>query len=96
MTSNYQSGVISDLRRHPLPDMLERGLNATIHTDDPSVSRITLSHEYRVAHEELGLSLETIKACVLAAGQAAFLSDTERLGLTTRLKKELKLPSSAD
>ncbi len=96
VTSNYQSGVVSDLRKHPLPVMLERGLNATIHTDDPSISRITLSHEYRLAHEELGIPLEIIKTCVLAAGQAAFLAEPERVALTTRLKKELKLPTGAN
>lgn len=94
VTSNYQSGVVTDLQKHPLITMLARGLNITIHTDDPSVSRITLSHEYQVACEVLGLPMTSLKNCVLAAGQAAFLADAERQALSVRLKKELKLPES--
>jgi adenosine deaminase len=56
VTSNYQSGVVPEPGSHPLPRMLAAGLNVTIGTDDPSVSRITLSGEYQVVCEELGLS----------------------------------------
>ena len=49
VTSNLQSGVIEDLSRHPLRRMLELGLLATLNTDDPAVSDITLSSEYAAA-----------------------------------------------
>jgi len=55
ITSNYQSGVVSSLETHPLLSLVEAGLNVTINTDDPSISRITLSHEYYTACEELHL-----------------------------------------
>jgi adenosine deaminase len=89
LTSNYQSGVIPDLNRHPLRLMIGRGLNVTLNTDDPSVSRITLGHEYQVACRELGLPLLDLKGCVLAAAQAAFLPEAERLGLVSSLETEL-------
>src|SRR5262249_16830554 len=54
VTSNYQSGVVPALGEHPLAAMLERGLNVTINTDDPSISRITLSHEYHIVCDDLG------------------------------------------
>lgn len=95
VTSNFHSGVISDLRKHPLPEMLEQGLNVTINTDDPSISRINLSHEYQLVCETLGLSVDTLKKRILAAGQAAFLAEAERQLLIARLKKELKLFKSA-
>jgi len=91
VTSNYQSGVIPALEAHPLSAMLKAGLNVTINTDDPSISRITLSQEYHVACEELGLSMDTLKERILAAARAAFLSDDERDNLVKQLKKELKL-----
>ena len=90
-TSNYQSGVVPALEAHPLADMLGRGLNVTINTDDPSISRITLSHEYYVACENLGLSEDVLKQRIIAAAQAAFLPDAEREMLVTQLKKELKM-----
>jgi adenosine deaminase len=85
VTSNYQSGAVADLKSHPLLGMLENGLNATINTDDPSISQITLSDEYRLACETLGLSLETLHGRVHAAAQAAFLTDHERQKLTKRI-----------
>jgi hypothetical protein len=44
-----------------------------------------------VAVEELGLSMVTLKERIIAAAQAAFLSDDERDKLVKQLKKELKL-----
>jgi adenosine deaminase len=91
VTSNYQSGVVPDPVLHPLAQMLDCGLNVTVNTDDPSVSRISLSHEYHVVCDELGLSDEVLKQRIVAAGHAAFLPDTERDNFVTGLKKELKL-----
>ena len=91
VTSNYQSGVVPELDRHPLTKMMDEGLNVTINTDDPSISRITLSDEYHVVCDELGVSMENLKQRILAAGQAAFLPEAERGQLVETLKKELKL-----
>jgi adenosine deaminase len=90
VTSNYQSGVIPDLESHPFVKMLDAGLNVTVNTDDPSVSRITLSHEYHVVCDDLGVSMEILKQRILAAGQAAFLPEVERGKLVETLIKELK------
>ena len=89
ITSNYQSGVVPDLGKHPLASMLNHGLNATINTDDPSVSRITLSHEYQVAVDDLGLPLDMLKQTVLAAAEASFLPEQERAKLVASIKKEI-------
>jgi adenosine deaminase len=61
-----------------------------LNTDDPSISQITLSNEYQVAHRDLGLPLSEIKARVLAAAQAAFLPPEEKQALVERLKTELQ------
>jgi adenosine deaminase len=91
VTSNYQSGVVPALEAHPLKEMIDRGLNVTINTDDPSISRITLSHEYYLAAEELGLGDAGLKQRIIAAGQAAFLPNAEKETLVASLKKELKM-----
>ncbi len=87
LTSNYQSGVVPSLQAHPLNEMLARGLNVTLNSDDPSVSRITLSHEYYVACQELGLPQERLKQCVLNAAQAAFLPQKEKAALVATLQQ---------
>lgn len=85
LTSNYQSGVVPAVSVHPLPRMLAQSLNVTLNSDDPGISQIDLSHEYRLACETLGLGLATLRQRVLAAAQAAFLPEEERNALVTRL-----------
>jgi adenosine deaminase len=78
ITSNYQTGVAPALSNHPLMRMLMAGLNVTINTDDPSISQISLSNEYRVACQELGLPLDMLRSCILTAIQSSFLPAAER------------------
>ena len=91
VTSNYQSGVVGSLVEHPLPRMFEAGLKATVNTDDPSVSRITLSHEYQHVCEELLVPMDVLKNSVIDAARAAFLPDDEKQELVISLKKEMEL-----
>jgi adenosine deaminase len=91
VTSNYQSGVVDPLLEHPLQNMLEAGLKVTVNTDDPSVSRITLSHEYQRVREELHVAMDVLKYSVITAAQAAFLPVNEKQELVASLKKEMKL-----
>ncbi|HSL42976.1 MAG TPA: adenosine deaminase [Anaerolineales bacterium] len=91
VTSNYQSGVVGSLDTHPLMQMLEAGLNVTINTDDPSISRITLSHEYYTACEDLRMPQNMLRQRILAAGNACFLPNHEKEVLVKQLTKDLKL-----
>jgi adenosine deaminase len=88
ITSNYQSGVIPVVNTHPLPDLISAGLNVTINSDDPSISQIRLSDEYRLACEVLGLTLEQLRERVIAAAEAAFLPPEEQLRLVHALQAE--------
>jgi adenosine deaminase len=92
VTSNYQSGVVSSLTAHPLLQMMAAGLYVTINTDDPSISQITLSDEYRLAVENLGFSQARLAGRVMAAAQASFLPVDARRALlekiTARLRQE--------
>ena len=91
VTSNYQSGVVQSLETHPLLAMLNAGLNVTINTDDPSISRITLSHEYYTACEDLHMPQNTLRERVHAAAQACFLPHSEKEELVDQLNEGLKL-----
>jgi adenosine deaminase len=88
VTSNHQSGVVPSLKEHPLPSMLAAGLNVTINTDDPRVSQITLSNEYRLVCEELGIPLRILRERVLSAAQVSFLPPGERQTLVDSLNRE--------
>jgi len=91
VTSNYQSGVVQSLDTHPLMKMLDSGLNVTINTDDPSISRITLSNEYHTACEDLHMPQNTLRQRIIAAAQACFLPEPEKEKLVRQLNKDLKL-----
>jgi len=95
LTSNYQSGVVPEKEIHPIVSMMDAGLTTTLNTDDPSVSRITLGEEYRVACEKFGLSLSDLIESNLTAAKAAFLPDDEKDALIKSLKTELseKIPN---
>lgn len=91
ITSNYQSGVVESLEAHPLMKMFENGINVTLNTDDPSISRITLSHEYYTACDELQMPQFTLRERIVAAAKAGFLQESEKEKLVTQLTKDLKL-----
>ena len=78
LTSNVQTSVVADYASHPLRGFLERGLLATLNTDDPGISAIDLQHEYEVAAPAAGLSVEMIYQAQRNALAVAFLSKTEK------------------
>jgi len=78
ITSNLQTGAVENIPSHPVREMIARGLKVTLNTDNPAISQITLCSEYRRAVDEVGLSLNQVKACVLNAAQAAFLPENKR------------------
>lgn len=77
-TSNLHTSTVAGYRSHPLPELLARGVTATLNTDDPSISGIDLAHEYRIAREELGLSEADLRRMQESAVAAAFLTAEER------------------
>ena len=89
ITSNHQTGVVNDVSQHPFRQMLEAGLNVTVNTDDPSISNITLSDEYKLVTGELGLPVPVLKERILAAAQGSFMQDGERSKLVAQLKKKM-------
>lgn len=91
LTSNLQSGAVDTLEEHPILEMIDEGINVTINTDDPSVSKITLSQEYETLCEELDLPLSTLRERIIAGARAAFLPEEERQKLVSDLTAEFKL-----
>jgi adenosine deaminase len=78
LTSNVQTGLVSSYQEHPLKTFIERGILATINTDDPGISGIDLPYEYQVAAPAAGLSLEQIQIAQENALKIAFLNDDEK------------------
>ncbi len=72
LTSNVQTSTVTDYASHPLRGFLERGLLATINTDDPGISGIDLSHEYDIAAPAAGLTAEQVAQARRNAAVIAF------------------------
>jgi adenosine deaminase len=83
LTSNVQTSTVASYEAHPLKAMLEAGLLATINSDDPGISNITLPYEFEVAAPKAGLSDKQIEQAQKNALRLAFLSEGEKSTLTT-------------
>lgn len=81
LTSNLHTSTVPSLAAHPLKQFLERGVRATINTDDPGISAIDLRHELEVAAPAAGLTPAQIRQARRNALEIAFLSPAERAEL---------------
>ncbi len=88
LTSNVQTSTVTDLASHPLKSMLEKGLLASINTDDPGVSAIDLPYEFNVAAPAAGLSRDLIRQAQLHAATTAFLSAEQKAALLAAKRSE--------
>lgn len=86
LTSNVQTNTVPSLAAHPLRQFLDRGLLATINTDDPSISGIDLRHELEVAAPAAGLSPAHIRQAQRNALEIAFLTPEEKLALVEKIR----------
>jgi adenosine deaminase len=77
LTSNVQTSCVPDYASHPLRFFLERGLLASINTDDPGISAIDLPHELQVAAPAAGLSPEQIEQAQRNALATAFIPQNQ-------------------
>ena len=75
LSSNVQTRAAKSLKTHPAKDYLRAGLCVTLCTDNRLVSHTSLTQEYELAHEELGLSLEELAQLARNGIRAAFIDE---------------------
>jgi adenosine deaminase len=83
LTGNVHTSAVPSYAAHPLKAFLDRGVVATINTDDPAHSGIDWPHECRVAAPAAGLTADDVRTAQRNALEVAFLSDAERAELRT-------------
>jgi adenosine deaminase len=86
-TSNICLGVFPSLADHPLPKMLEAGLNVCINTDDPAMFNTTLTQEYEKCATAFGWDTARLQQLVVNAVNAALLPEDEKHALRERVTK---------
>ncbi len=84
LTSNVQTTTVPSYAAHPLRLFLEKGMAATINTDDPGISAIDLHYEYNVAAPQAGLSEDMMRQAQRNALETAFLSPEEKAALLAK------------
>jgi adenosine deaminase len=84
LTSNVQTSTVPDYASHPMRKFLERGMLATLNTDDPGISGIDLPYEYEIAAPAAGLTDDQIRTAQANALKVAFIDDAERAALAGR------------
>lgn len=95
LTSNVQTSCVNGYESHPLKQFLAKGIPASINTDDPGISGITLPFEYESAAPRAGLTAAQIRQAQNNAFSTAFLSAQEKvefLKKTDRTIMKVPLP----
>jgi adenosine deaminase len=89
LTSNVQTHATSSLEAHPLPEYVRRGLNVVLNTDNRLMSGTTLTDEYHLASQGLGLSFDELARIALNGFESAFLGWNERQALLARAESAI-------
>lgn len=88
--SNVKTGAVSSLRDHPIRRYLTEGLLVTVNSDDPPMFGTSITNEYRVLAEELGLSRSEIEQVSLNAIEASFLPIEEKAQLSVEFREIMR------
>jgi adenosine deaminase len=71
-TANWKCKAVERLDDHPLPRLFRAGVRCTISTDSRTVADTTLTDEYRIAHEVMGMNADELRLVNQAAYDARF------------------------
>ncbi|MBU1346418.1 MAG: adenosine deaminase [Alphaproteobacteria bacterium] len=76
--SNLKLCVVDDLKDHPVPEMLRRGLHVTLNSDDPAYFGGYVNANYSRLAEAVGLTREQIIQMARNSFDGSFLTDAEK------------------
>jgi adenosine deaminase len=77
-SSNVHTGAFASIAEHPIGDMLHAGLSVSCSTDNRLMSGVTLSHELKALHDELGLTTAELAQLMRQAARASFMPPSTR------------------
>src|SRR5262249_6904456 len=71
-TANWKCKAVQRLEDHPLPQLVRGGVRCTISTDSRTVAGTTLSEEYQIAQDVMGMNAEELQLVRETAYDARF------------------------
>jgi adenosine deaminase len=84
--SNVKLRVVPSLARHPLKQMLERGLRATVNSDDPAYFGGYVEDNFRAAGAALDLGADDVITLARNAFEASFLPAEDKVRILQQLE----------
>lgn len=87
--SNLKLCVVENLEQHPLRDMLDLGVFATINSDDPAYFGGYMNANFMAVEYALSLGRERLVTLVRNSFDAAFIEDSRKQALTAELERYL-------
>lgn len=88
--SNLKLKVVKDMKQHPLKEMLEKGLMATVNSDDPAYFGGYMNENYMAVAEALNLSRQQIAELAKNSFEASFLDSYEKQLMLEKLNDYLE------
>ncbi len=85
--SNVRLNAVDNLAAHPLPQMLERGLNISVNSDDPAYFGGYADDNFRSAQEAFGLSRAQLALLAANSIEASFASPQRRAELLLEVRR---------
>ena len=76
--SNLKLCVVDDLKNHPVPEMLRRGLHVTLNSDDPAYFGGYVNENYRQLAEAVGLTRDQLTLMARNSFEGSFLPDADK------------------
>jgi adenosine deaminase/aminodeoxyfutalosine deaminase len=86
-TSNVCTHSVASLAEHPLPALVAAGVPVTINSDDPHMFSTSITNEYAIAADLLGLDEAGVAELARAAVRAAFLPDPGKAELLAEIDR---------
>jgi adenosine deaminase len=81
--------VIDDLGRHPLRQMMDKGLLVTVNSDDPAYFGGYVNENYRAVSRALGLRRDEIAATVRNSIEASLMTTAEKADALAEVERVL-------
>jgi len=83
--SNLKLKVVKDLKKHPLKTMLDKGLKATVNSDDPAYFGGYMNDNFIAVAEALKLDKKDLYQLAKNSFEATFVSDKEKQQMLQKL-----------
>jgi adenosine deaminase len=88
--STTQSGYFPwEMSKHPIREMISRGIKVVIGADDPTLVKTTLGREYILMAENMGYTPQDFKQFVLNGIDGSWLDETTKRDWRKQFSKEI-------